>query len=211
MEFTTLFLAPPFSPASIISHLSCQSLVHEKYRSAAIKSRIWSSYTAIEHSSSILISMICAPLLLVGVQYQCLIVFLFFYQSKKFPRTRHIGSPTLTNTLSGVMIKGSNPINQVSSSFLLTAIFIFYFFSTDLKSSCYKIPFLSMSSVSSSGLRSFATFRYFTSLWLSLQPSRGFLLPSHCEEWSTVSVFEAAHEKRTKTDNFFVTVRCMTG
>jgi hypothetical protein len=76
-------------------------------------SRIWSSHT---HHRAFLIH--------INIDDLCTAFYLlardgvFSSSIEEFPRTRHIGTFPL-NTLSGVMIKGSNPDNTSFFSFLL--------------------------------------------------------------------------------------------
>ena len=131
MEFTTHFPCTTFKPASMMSHFELSIIIgtREISGSAAIKFRNFTiAYSPSNIPSSILMSMICAP-----PSTCCLAMsnassyFSSLINRRNFlePVTLVL-SPTFTNTLSGVMIKGSNPDK---TKFLLasaSAIFLFF-------------------------------------------------------------------------------------
>ena len=116
IEFTTHFPCTTFKPASMISHFELSIIIgtREISGSAAIKFRnLVMAYSPSNIPSSILISIICAP---PSTCWRAISnassYFSSFINRRNFrePVTL-VRSPTFTNTLSGVMIRGSNPDN----------------------------------------------------------------------------------------------------
>ena len=130
IEFTTLFPCTTFKPASMISHFELSIIIgtREISGSAAIKFRNFvMAYTPSSNPSSILISMIWAPpstcsraISSASSYFSSLINRRNFREPVTLVR-----SPTFTKTLSGVIIKGSNPDKIKFLLFSATAIFYF--------------------------------------------------------------------------------------